>query len=54
MADPIGGAAANQVVQKAVPVRGHRDEVDVFLRRDLDQLACRIAERETRARVNPR
>ena len=53
VADAIGGAAAQQIVQEAMAVGGHRDEIDGLLGGDLDQLGRRIAHRQARARLEP-
>src|SRR6476659_4905445 len=53
VADPIGGGSAQQVVQKTMAVRGHRDEVYGFLGRHLRELGRRIAHRQPRSSLKP-
>ena len=46
MPDAIGRRAEQHVLDEAVAVRGHRDQIDALILRHLDQLRRRIAHRE--------
>src|SRR5260221_12898183 len=47
----IDGGSMKDVAQEAVPVRGHRDQVDTFLVSDANQLGGRIPHGQPRVAV---
>src|SRR6476620_10600791 len=53
MTDAVGGTAAEQVVEEAMVVRGHGDQVDVFFVGDLHELGGGITEGEACASFEP-
>src|SRR5262249_30435952 len=50
---PVGGRASQKIVEEAMPVRGHRDEIDVLRGGDARELGRRIAHRQVRPRLEP-
>ena len=53
MPDLVGRRPADAIVQEAVAVRGHRDEIDVLRLRRAHQLRRRIAHRQRRLDLEP-
>ena len=53
MANAVDGRAADEVVEEAVPVCGHREQIDAPLLREADQFIRRIAHRELSGHLQP-
>src|SRR5688572_7999148 len=49
----VHGRAVDDVREEPMTVRRHRDEIDVFLRCDLDDLSGRITHRQPRGHLEP-